>query len=966
MKPSIREARIAQCGVYKLQLCSMENVMLSVYSSTGGDAAKAYFFSGLMHGDYYAEGQERVGQWWGKGADILGLSGSVKTRDFCRLVDNEHPATRDRLTLRNDADRRAGYDLTFCPCKSLSLVALLNGDERLIDAARASVQVMLEEAERLVQTRVRKDGAVDSRFTNNLTVAMFPHLTARPERGQLPDPLVHLHAYAINATFDVEEHCWKALEAVLVKSNAQYLDAVCMSDLARRVMDIGYEVERKGQYWEIKRVPAEAIEVLSKRSARVNAEAAARNIDDPKEKAGLAAKTRGGKAPEHTLSELQSGWWSQLPKDVAKRLRAVRPKAHGPRPLSPEVTHANAVRLVRSVSAGLFERSSTVVERSLVEKCLRAAPGQFDPVELRAAIADSGLQVRDHNGTRRVTDPAIYREEREIVKTVKDGKGRCKPLDPTATPPTGLTRGQAKAYKHLMASRDRFSVVQGRPGTGKTSLARSARQSINGGLREIFSPLLGDKVVFIAPTTVASRVVLREEGFKDADTVARFLTDQKLQSKARGGWLWVDEAGQLGTKDSLALVKLATDLDARVVFSGDRQQNRSVARGSILDVLVEHAGVQSPHMEEVVRQKGRMKEIVNTFIQGNVAQGLAALKNDGNLTELPSGQCQRAAAEEYVKRVKSKEKVAIIAPTHREAEHVTHCVRDELKAAKELGPDHSKRRWKDTKLSEAEREDPRNYKKGQMVQLNRPLSGFDFGKQYEVVSVSPIPIIGVNDRVLVRAKGEMSEALPLKHAGRWSLYDAEDISVAEGDSIMITRTTKVHTRFSKFRSQVIEQFDLPEQQAKYPKVELANGTVHKVKGFHLNGDINLEGNRVLPKDFGHFTHGYCRTSHSAQAMTTDSAIVVATKGELAPVDQRSFLVAVTRAKTTLKVFTDDVTELQKAASTLRPEVSAIDLLDEGQSVSHLNRRAAADRVRTDEYVHRKQQAEKEKGHERGK
>lgn len=516
-----------------------------------------------------------------------------------------------------------------------------------------------------------------------------------------------------------------------------------------------------------------------------------------------------------------------------------------------------------------------------------------------------------------------------------------------------------------MASRDRFSLVQGVPGTGKTSVARSARESINGALRDVVSPLLGDKVVFLAPTTVASRVVLREEGFKDADTVARFLSDPKLQSRARGGWLWVDEAGQMGTKDSLALVKLATDLDARVVLSGDRQQNRSVARGSLLDVLVEHAGVQSPHMGEVVRQKGRLKEVVNTFIQGNVAQGFAALKNDGNLTELPAGECRHAAAEEYVKRVKGKEKVAMIAPTHREAEQVTDCIRDQLRAAGDIGPDHSMRRWKDTKLSEAERGDYRNYKKGQMVQLNRPLSGFDFGKQYEVVSVSPLPIVGLAERVFVRAPGELPEALPLKHAGRWSLYEAADIDVAKGDSIMITRTTKVHTRLSKFRSDVIEQFELPEQGAKHPKVELANGTVHKVTRVYRNGDMLLEGNRLLPHDFGHFTHGYCRTSHSSESMTTDAAIVVATKDELAPVDRRSFLVAATRARTTLKVFTDDAKELQKAASRLRDEVSAIDLLDEGQLTSRLNRRAAAERVRTDEYVHLKRQAAKEHGHERG-
>ncbi|MFO0855946.1 MAG: MobF family relaxase [Phycisphaerales bacterium] len=936
--------------------------MLRVYSSKGGNSAKKYFFSGLMHGDYYAEGQERVGQWWGKGAELLGLRGDVTTRDFCRLVDNQHPATRERLTLRNDLDRRGGYDLTFCPCKSLSIVALLNRDDRLIEAVQTAAMETLSVAEELVQTRVRKNGAVHSRFTNNLAAAVFPHLTARPEAGQLPDPFVHLHAYLINGTFDVEENVWKAIEPLQIKSNAPYLEAVFHSTLAGLVMNLGYEIEVKGKFWEIKGVPRDLVELLSKRDAQINAEAEERGAKTAKEKDGLAAKTRRGKAPEHSMAELVKGWWSQLSWKQARQVRGVVPTNSPRREWSAKVRDIQAARAVRAASEGMFEFSSTVTERSLVERCLRSAPGKFTPEDIRSAIAASGLEVRDLNGVRRVTHPDVYREEREIVKRVKEGEGKHRPAESEPKTPAGLTKDQANAYKHILTSRDQFILVEGRPGTGKTRMAKGTARAINGAIRNTLHPFLGDKVVFLAPTAVASREVLRSEGFKNADTVAKFLRDEKLQSQAAGGWIWLDEAGQLGTKDANALVQLAKSLRSRVIITGDRKQTSPVPRGDFLELLVKQAGVQSQRMEEIVRQTGRMLEIVNAFVQGHIGQAFAALRNDDNLHELPSGDCHRAAAKEYVKR-SDKENIGVIVPTHREAGRVTSHVREELRAAGRLGSDRTWKIWREAGLSAAEQKDHQNYKVGQMVRFNQRTPGFEFGTEYEVVKVSSFSIYPFDRRVQVQAKGGLVEALPLKYAERFSVYNPDEIPLATGDLVRITRNSKVDTLWTRLRNRVIDQFELPEKGVTFKKTELANSSVHRVEAFSLTGEAVLEGGKVLPKDFGHLTHGYCRTLHGSQSVTLDSALIVATKDELAPVELGSFLSAATRPRKTLKIFTDDAKELERAASTDRPNIGAIELLTEGVDPEKMNRKAAAERMRTQQYMAWQKQKERDNGRE---
>lgn len=52
--------------------------MLRVTVSQSSAAAKSYYSQGLSHEDYYAKGksQEIIGNWYGKGATILGLGPS--------------------------------------------------------------------------------------------------------------------------------------------------------------------------------------------------------------------------------------------------------------------------------------------------------------------------------------------------------------------------------------------------------------------------------------------------------------------------------------------------------------------------------------------------------------------------------------------------------------------------------------------------------------------------------------------------------------------------------------------------------------------------------------------------------------------------------------------------------------------------------------------------------------------------
>jgi ATP-dependent exoDNAse (exonuclease V) alpha subunit len=108
-------------------------------------------------------------------------------------------------------------------------------------------------------------------------------------------------------------------------------------------------------------------------------------------------------------------------------------------------------------------------------------------------------------------------------------------------------------------------------------------------------------VVVLAPSADASRKTLRAEGFEDADTVARFLIDEKFQQGVRDGVIWVDEAGLLGIRQLAQVFDKAKELNARVILQGDRKQHGSVERGAALRVLEEFAGLPVSQLKEIRR-----------------------------------------------------------------------------------------------------------------------------------------------------------------------------------------------------------------------------------------------------------------------------------------------------------------------------------------------------------------------------
>ena len=192
--------------------------MLRITASRGHQAAVHYFQDALSRQDYYSENSRVMGQWHGKAASMLGLSKEVSKESFEKLVQNRHPLTGEKITPRDAAERRAGYDFTFNAPKSLSVVEAITGDEAIREAHRAAVEEAMREVEADMQTQAGQGKNKRFEKTGNLLYAAFEHDVTRPvvhatEKGTafIPDPHLHTHCYVINATWNDRNNRFQAV-----------------------------------------------------------------------------------------------------------------------------------------------------------------------------------------------------------------------------------------------------------------------------------------------------------------------------------------------------------------------------------------------------------------------------------------------------------------------------------------------------------------------------------------------------------------------------------------------------------------------------------------------------------------------------------------------------------------------------------------------------------------------------------
>ncbi|WP_411749575.1 conjugative transfer relaxase/helicase TraI [Serratia marcescens] len=240
-----------------------------------GPAGKAGDY--YTHQDNYYVLGSMDERWVGQGAEALGLSGKVDVKDFVAVLEGKLPDGSDLTRMVGGENKhRPGYDLTFSAPKSVSIMAMLGGDKRLIAAHNHAVEVAVREVEKLASTRSMTEGVSETRLTGNLVVALFNHDTSRDL-----DPQMHTHAVVANVT--QHDGKWQTLSSDTVGKTgfieSVYANQVAFGQIYRHVLRqdteaMGYQTENVGPHgmWEFKGME-NVIDVFSKRNHAIDAAA---------------------------------------------------------------------------------------------------------------------------------------------------------------------------------------------------------------------------------------------------------------------------------------------------------------------------------------------------------------------------------------------------------------------------------------------------------------------------------------------------------------------------------------------------------------------------------------------------------------------------------------------------------------------------------------------------------------------
>jgi conjugative relaxase-like TrwC/TraI family protein len=854
--------------------------------------------------NYYTEGEHVRGEWHGQLAARWGLEGEVSEQQFKRLSEGQHPETgeqlvryqapreytNDRGEIVHSMEHRAGWDATFSAPKSVSLTALVGGDDRVREAHKESVRVALDEMEKYVQARV--GGNAPAQTTGEWIVAKFEHDSSRPVDGYAA-PQLHTHAVVFNMT-ETSDGNIRALQPRELYKTQQYATAIYRSELAAHLQKLGYEIER-GEHGqpEIKGYTREYLEASSPRRQKIKEHMEAAGVSGAGTAQIAAHQTREGKQhlsqeevrASHQKMAVEHGQQPQRVLAEAARRDGVK--------LKPESSQRAAHHGMSYARERGMEREAVVDERTLMRDALKHTMGEARLPEIRAEFerraTDGNLievERRDGRAGRAYTTREMQGYERELIERMKQGQStrdvlaECNVREQTMQEYSHLSLIQRHAVETVLMIRDQMMALEGVAGAGKTTSLAAVREA---------AERAGYHVEGLAPTSRAAQK-LAEAGI-ETQTLQRHLARGEQPDDGRKRLYVVDESSMASTQQMHTFVERLKEND-RVLFVGDTRQHEAVEAGRPYGQLQE-AGLRTAHLDEIIRQKDpALKKAVEQLVRGEVREAISNLNSQGRVLEIKDRDERIGEiAREYVR---SPERTLVVSPdneSRREInQHIHHAMQEEGKVSSEEHRVHVLYARQD--VTGADRQHAQNYEKGDVLRYSKGSKPLEIrAGEYARVTATDRE---TNTVTVKRYGGEELSYDPRRLQGVTIYRDAER-TFAQGERVQLT--------------------------APYHAEKLANRELGTVENIDKNGNLKLKMDSGREVEFNarqhpHLDYGYAVTSHSSQGQTADRVLIhvdsAEAHGEL--LNSRMAYVSVSRAQFDVKMYTNDARTLGQELS----------------------------------------------------
>jgi conjugative relaxase-like TrwC/TraI family protein len=880
--------------------------------------------------NYWKQGAAIHGEWHGRLANTYGLAGPVGAREFARLTEGQDPHTGEQLERHRalqqyqtasgetvaPVEHRAGWDATFSAPKSVSLTALVGGDDRVRQAHRHAVDVALNELERYTQARL--GGNRPAETTGRFIAAKFEHDTARPVDGYAA-PQLHTHTVIFNIT-QREDGSSRALQPRALFESQQFATAIYQAQLTHQLRNLGYEIEagRSGAP-EIKGYSREYLDASSPRRQQIE-EALARSGRSGAEASEIAAHATRDKKEIRIAAEVLAAhrqiaaeYGNQAERVVSEARERSLHLSPGQLERRPETAQQRAQESLSYARDRNFEREAVADERLLFRDALRRGMGSitYDQVrtnfDLRVSSGEfQSVPAQKHDTGRRFTTEEAIRAEHDVLSRMRQGQdasprmmSREQVLIHADTRPL-LNPAQRAAIEQVLQSRDQIQGLQGLAGTGKTTTLESIRHAAEQN---------GYAVEGFAPTSRAARQ-LREAGIP-ADTLQAFLA-RGGQQQAAGDpsskhFYMVDESSLASTKQMREFLYRISPQD-KVLLVGDTRQHQGVDAGKPFEEL-QLAGMRTAQLDQIVRQKDpQLLAVVEHFSRNETAAGVALLQQQGRIVEIADAQ-QRigAIAKQYTA---NPDQTMVVSPDNASRLEINQAVRKELQAIGivEKGSHSFGVLTPRSDLTGTDRTWAASYQPGDVLQYHRGSKELSIERQ----SYAQVVAANAKENLLTVKKpdGEQLTYKPSRLRGV-SAYREIELEFSVGDRL---------------------QFTAPNRE-----LAVANRDMGVIERIAPNGEFSvrlLESEKTVafdPKQMRHFDHGYAMTSYSAQGLTAER-VLLNIDSNMHPdlINSRLAYVSVSRAEHDAQVYTNDASRLSEQLSRDVTKTSALQAHAESQ------------------------------------
>ncbi|MBU0993407.1 MAG: relaxase domain-containing protein [Proteobacteria bacterium] len=893
--------------------------------------------------DYYLK---EKGEWQGRGAEILGLTGEVKPEDFHAVLDGKHPETGVQLRPRNGEKIRAGLDLVFSAPKSVSILAL--GDKRIKELHDQAVKTSLEYIEKHnVQAREQNEGVRRALHTGKAVFAKFDHLTSREM-----DPQLHTHSVLMNLT-QTDAGKWKAIHNDSLFFDQVKLGQIYRNEFANLLQKDGYAIrisDRKEGFFDIVGVDENLIEKFSSRRAQVIAKveeykASGKYADasEPRLFELAALGSRAAKPDSVDKALLKETWLEtiyQSGNSLQEMLSASKMSSRQREAFEKSSwTDHHLLRASRLITdhEAVFPKIEIVSETarlSLGKNSLSDIEASFKKLQTEGPIINLGERESSLNSINYFSTKEMMAIENEIVNFVNASKNKYTPSFSQTEIDTFLdkqnqkrdwrfTDGQRKSVHTILTSPDQVNIIQGDAGTGKTTylevvkeLSEQKNMSVLGvgftgksaaSLKQIgieamtINALLNQDIRFVEP---------RPERISIMDRIASFLKSEKKENNfsfeiEKGSTLIIDEASMTGNKQIFELLKLADKGNLKVIIQGDKKQLPSISAGRMHDILQHKTHVEKVFLNESVRQKklSDAHENIKAFHENGLEGVLENLNDQGNVIHFTRKDVLIDELRNEFLKERQSGSVLVLVDQNELRERLNKKLREALvNDGKVSGKGFTLKTLSPASITSKDSVYANSYAEGQQILLHEKTGDFEKGS-YEISEID-------NTQNVIRLKDARGKIKPLitdHHGEKISAYDVAEKQFSKGDKIVFLKNDR-RLGVENGNIGLIEKID-----------RTGNLTV-KVSGKTITFSTTDDGENLK---YNYIDHGYAVTVHKSQGSTVDRTIYLHDSSSGIP-SANSLYVAMTRSRQSTKIFTQSQKLLKKHSDKWIEKTSTLD------------------------------------------